>query len=172
LKTIVSENCPADALAAGEESGLPDSALRGWKVFEANCLVCHKADSDWRDYEFHNIGIASRSQSTDRGRGAITNVTEDNFKFATPTLREIAKTAPYMHDGSLKDLLEVALFFAAGGRYKIGDQIYRDPDIHPLVKQIGFTLEEAYDLRDFLELGFQGARYPYKRNPHEQVAEK
>lgn len=170
LKTLNSNDLPADRLAAGEETALPAAAVRGWKVFQKHCIVCHDPKNDWRDYQFHNIGISSRSRSTDRGRGAITTAA-DNWKFATPTLREIAKTRPYMHNGSLSSLEEVVGFFANGGKYVIAGRVQIDPNIDPLVAAIEFNAAEASDLKAFLELGFQGANYPYRANPHRGPAQ-
>lgn len=166
LRKLRSENLPADRLAAGLDSGLPESAVRGWRVFQQHCTVCHSPDNGWRDHDFHNIGISARSASSDALRGAVTGNAADNFKAATPTLVEIAKTRPYMHDGSLSSLEDVVGFFAYGGAFQRNGQVLRDPTIDSLVARIRYSRAEAADLKDFLELGFQGEQYPYFENPH------
>lgn len=167
LRKIRMDDLPADRIAAGLDSGLPNSAVRGWKVFEKHCVACHAPENGWRDNEFHNIGISSRSASTDLGRGAVTGQAKDNFAFATPTLVGCASTQPFMHDGSLRSLDEVVGYFAFGGAFKRGGQVLRDPNIDPLVAQIRYSRREAADLKDYLELGFQG-HYPFFENPHKQ----
>lgn len=168
LRKLRSDDLPADRLAAGIKVDLPESALRGWQVFQRHCTVCHAPENDWRDEDFHNIGISSRSLSSDRGRGAITGNASDNFSFATPTMREIVKTGPYMHDGSLKSLDDVVGYFAYGGIYRRNGQLLRDPAIDPLVAPIRYSKREAADLKDFLELGFQGENYPFFDDPHKK----
>ena len=169
LKTIRSDDLPADRLAAGLPVNLPASAIRGWNIFAAHCIICHQPENDWRDYEFHNAGICARSRSSDLLRGAVTGRVEDNYKVATPTLREIAKTPPYMHDGSLPLLADVVAYFGAGGRYIVSGEMLRDPNIDEQIKSISLTKNEQSDLVDFLTLGFQNPpdKYPYRSNPNQ-----
>ncbi|HEY1599700.1 MAG TPA: cytochrome c peroxidase [Pirellulales bacterium] len=166
LKTLRSDDLPADRLAKGLPTALPPAPLRGWKIFQTHCVSCHQPENGWRDFKYHNVGIASRSRSSDRGRGAVTNVASDDFCFATPSLAECAKSPPYMHDGSLKTLADVVAFFGAGGRYIVNGRVLRDPDIDPEVAAIELGAAQQADLVSFLELGFQGAGYPYRENPH------
>jgi cytochrome c peroxidase len=167
LKTIRSDDLPADRLAAGLPVNLPAGALRGGELFKIHCTSCHNPATDWRDYEFHNIGIAARSQSTDTGRGAVTNNPADNYAFATPTLREVAKHQPFMHDGSLPTLVDVAAFKGAGGRFKLDGQIKRDPNTDERIKSINLNADQQADVVDFLELAFQNppSKYPYRKEP-------
>ncbi len=165
LVTIRSSDMPADRLAAGLPVAVPAAVERGWVVFKAHCAGCHVPEQGWRDFKYHNIGIASRSRSNDTGRGLISGSAADNFKFLTPGLSEVAKHAPYMHDGSLGTIEEVVGFFRYGGHFQLGGQTLRDPGIDPEVADISFSKEEGSDLVEFVKLGFQGERYPFRENP-------
>lgn len=167
LKTIRSDDLPADRLAAGLSTHLPAGALRGWDIFKLHCTSCHQPENDWRDYKFHNVGIASRSRSSDTGRGAVTGQAADNYKFATSTLRECGKTQPYMHDGSLPTLKDVVALFGAGGRFMLDGEVRRDPNIDERIKAISLNASQQSDVADFLELAFQNPpeKYPYREKP-------
>ncbi len=169
VSSIDSRDLPADKLYRGEETGLPDSAIRGWQVFQIHCIECHDPENAWQNDKFHNLGISARSRSTDTGRGAVTQDPRDNFKFRTPSLIEFPRTPPYMHDGSLKTIEEVVGYFQFGGRFSVNGQVFRANGIDPSVAKITFTNAEAADLVDFLTLGFQNSpdKYPFRPNPHE-----
>jgi cytochrome c peroxidase len=86
-------------------------------------------DENLTDERFHNTGVAWRDGSLqDEGRSAVTGAMEDRGAFKTPTLREIARTAPYMHDGSLVSLDEVVDYYDRGGNSNPG----LDPELRPL----------------------------------------
>ncbi len=165
VSTIDSPNLPADRLAAGLKVTLPDSARRGWEVFQAWCITCHDPRQDWRDNQFHNIGMSARAGNADLGRGAITGNAADNFHFATPTMVEIAKHGPYMHDGSIRTLEEAVGFFGAGGYYVIGNEIREDPTRDDLVKAIRITATDQADLVNCMKYVFQGEDYREATNP-------
>jgi cytochrome c peroxidase len=104
-RTIVSERAPFDRWIEGDENAINDGAKRGFVTFnkKANCAACH---SGWRftDDGFHDIGLGDK----DLGRGeVVADVAELQHAFKTPTLRNIAQRAPYMHDGSLDTLAAV-----------------------------------------------------------------
>ena len=83
---------------------------------KAGCSGCH-AGPNLTDESFHNTGVAWNGQRfTDEGRGIVTGKADDRGAFKTPTLREVARTAPYMHDGSLPTLEAVVEFYDKGGR--------------------------------------------------------
>jgi cytochrome c peroxidase len=107
-RTVVSGESPFDRFLAGDKKALSDDAEEGRRLFfgEAGCSTCHDGPllSDGR---FHRIGISS----ADEGRARVTGKKEDRGAFRTPPLREVARTAPYMHDGSLKTLTEVVTFY-------------------------------------------------------------
>jgi cytochrome c peroxidase len=118
VRTIRSGNSPFDRYVAGDRAALTDLEKRGLELFRgtAQCTTCH-AGPNFTDEQFHNTGIAWRDGSfTDIGRFVVTRDERDRGAFKTPTLRDVARTAPYMHDGSLVTLDEVLDFYAAGGR--------------------------------------------------------
>jgi cytochrome c peroxidase len=153
-RTILSGDAPYDKFKAGDQSALSESAQRGMKLFfsKANCSACH-AGPNFTDNAFHNIGVPG----TDEGRAAISKSTGDKGAFKTPTLREIARTAPYMHDGSLKTLEEVVAHYAKGGT----PNPQLDEEIYPLK----LSPEEVNDLVTFLKEGLSSASYPNHTAP-------
>lgn len=172
-RTVVSKNVPFDAYLKGDKSALDAQQVRGLKLFigKANCVACHHG-AMLTDDSFHATGvpeieplqkesdrIATRHFFTrgtgykhekyghripaDFGRELITKKAEDHRKFKTPTLREIAVTQPYMHNGAFTTLEEVVAFYNKGG----GDV----PNKDPLIKPLGLTDGEIEDLVAFLE---------------------
>ena len=107
----------------------------------ANCTACH-VGPNLTDEEFHNTGVFWGQQPYDPGRFTVTEVTEDIGKFKTPTLREIARTAPYMHDGSLATLVDVVDFYDRGGK----DNPFRDREL----RRLRLTEDEKAALVAFL----------------------
>jgi len=92
---------------------------------------------------FHNTGIAWRdSNFSDEGRFNITRNVHDHGAFKTPTLREIARTAPYMHDGSIATIEDVVEFYSNGGR--------PNPYLEPEIRPINFTVHEKQAVAAFL----------------------
>ena len=100
---------------------------------KGNCTACH-VGPNFSDERFHNTGIAWQAVAgrvgvlLDEGRAAATGKPEDRGAFKTPTLREVARTAPYMHDGSVASLPDVVQFYDEGGRANAN----RDPELRPL----------------------------------------
>ena len=84
---------------------LSDAELRGYNLFTINCSACHK-EPLFSDFQFRNNGLAIDPYYQDSGRAHITGLSQDKYKFKTPSLRNIAKTAPYMHDGRFTTLNE------------------------------------------------------------------
>lgn len=140
-RTVISKDSDFDRFIAGNENALSESAKQGWKLFQgkAMCIACHKLP-DFTDYEFHNIGLPI---TEDVGRAKITQKREDIRKFKTPTLREVAKTAPYFHTGEFETLEQVIAYYNAGG----GQDEYKDPLKQPL----DLTIEEQEALVEFLK---------------------
>ncbi len=144
VRTIQSGDSPYDRYVLGENDALSESALEGLKLFrgKANCTVCH-AGPTLSDEGFHNTGVAWRDgKYLDDGRYAVTKEEGARGKFKTPTLREIARTAPYMHDGSIPTLEEVIDFYSDGGR--------ENPNRDPEVQRLNLTDRERADLVSFL----------------------
>ena len=142
-RTVVSENSAFDRFRAGEKGALTKRQERGMTLFfgKARCHNCH-GEPTFADGRFHNLGVGINNSKTDNGRSEVTKVTTDMGKFKTPTLREIAATAPYMHDGSLKSLEEVIDFYDVGGN--------PNPNINPRLRALALTPEEKTDLVSFL----------------------
>lgn len=157
-RTVVSGNSPFDRFTyGGDKKALSASAQRGLEVFrdpkKGNCAVCHTIGEKYAlftDNKFHNLGVGVKlgingtAEFTDLGRFKETNVEADKGAFKTPSLRNIALTAPYMHDGSHKTLKEVIDFYIGGGN----SNPYRDKEIHPLDFLTG---KERADLQEFLK---------------------
>ena len=131
---------------------MSEPAKRGFNVFtdpkKGNCTACHEIGKDYAlltDNKFHNIGVgADRGNISDAGRYDVTKNEADRGAFKTPTLRNIALTAPYMHDGSLKALKDVVDFYVGGGN--------SNPHLDKNIRALDFlTGEERADLVAFLE---------------------
>jgi cytochrome c peroxidase len=91
-----------------------DKEHRGMELFfEVGCATCHR-EPFFTDYGFYDIGLYTHSK--DPGLVRKTHLKADSGKFKTPTLRNIALTGPYMHDGSMSSLEEVVAFYNEGGR--------------------------------------------------------
>jgi cytochrome c peroxidase len=115
-RTIIGGNTPWDRWRAGDQSALSASAVRGWNIFQSiKCNNCHDGIL-FTDQQYHNVGIGMDQKEPDPGRGKVTNKPEDTGAFKTPTLRDIAKSAPYFHDGSAKTLEEAVDIMLAGGK--------------------------------------------------------
>ena len=149
-RTVLSGNSPFDRyFYGGDEEALSEAARRGLDVFrdpeKGNCTACHVLGL-FTDNQFHNLGIGldETGELTDLGRYDVTKQDSDRGAFKTVSLRNIALTAPYMHDGSLLDLKEVVDFYVGGGN--------SNPNRSPLIKSLDFlTGEERSDLAVFLE---------------------
>jgi cytochrome c peroxidase len=130
VRTILAAESPADRFMAGDASALSPQARDGLLLFrgKANCSACHVSPL-FTDEQFHNTGVAWRdAKFADFGRGATTGKKEDFGAFKTPTLREVARTAPYMHDGSFATLEEVIEFYDRGAN----PNPHLDAEIRPL----------------------------------------
>lgn len=143
-RTIISGDTAWDHFRAGDKSALSESAQRGWQVFqEAKCTNCHDGML-LTDQQYHNVGIGMDAKEPDLGRGAITKKPEENGAFKTPTLRDISKSAPYFHDGSVATLSDAVDVMLGGG--KANDHL----DTKNLQKH-AITKEQKDDLLAFLK---------------------
>jgi cytochrome c peroxidase len=156
-RTVVSGNSPFDRyFYGGDNKALSASARRGLEVFrdpkKGNCAVCHTIGDSYAlftDNKFHNLGVGVKLGMTgeteliDLGRFVVTHSATDKGAFKTPSLRNVALTAPYMHDGSDKNLKEVIDFYVGGGN----SNPYLDKEIHPLDFLSG---QQRADLLEFL----------------------
>jgi cytochrome c peroxidase len=157
-RTVISGNAPYDKFKAGDESALSEKAQHGMKLFfgKANCSACH-GGPNFSDSGYHNIGIGMDAKEPDVGRVAISKLGGDTGAFKTPTLREIARTAPYMHDGSLATLEDVIDHYDKGG---IANE-YLDEELFTL----RLTSDEKAALVTFLKEGLSSADYPDHKAP-------
>ena len=142
-RTLVSGNSLYDQFINGNTEVLNDSQKRGMDLFfssKTNCSSCHLG-FNFTDYSFENNGLYLSYQ--DIGRERLTNNAADRALFKTPSLRNVALTPPYMHDGSLKTLEEVVAHYNSGGA--------PHPNKSALVKPLQLTQQEMDDLVSFLE---------------------
>src|SRR6185295_19580615 len=145
IRTIRSGDSRFDRYAAGRAASLNALEKAGLQLFrgKGGCNACH-IGPNFTDERFHNTGVASRDgRLADEGRFAVSGNPRDHGAFKTPTLREVARTAPYMHDGSLATLEDVVEFYSEGGR----PNPYLDPQIRPR----RFSPEEKRALTAFLQ---------------------
>jgi cytochrome c peroxidase len=152
-RTLVSGNSPFDRYQyGGDKSALSAAAIRGLAIFrdeqKGNCASCHTIGEKYAlftDGKFHNIGVGVNDEGnlTDLGRYGETRQEAEKGAFKTPTLRNIAKSAPYMHDGSLKTLADVADYYAGGGN--------SNPYLDKKIKNMHISGRERVDLVAFLE---------------------
>lgn len=115
-RTIISGDTAFDRYRAGDTSAMNEAAVRGWNIFQAiKCTNCHDG-ALLTDQQYHNVGIGMDQKEPDVGRFKVTNKPEDTGAFKTPTLRDIAKSAPYFHDGSAPTLEAAVDIMLAGGK--------------------------------------------------------
>lgn len=171
-RTLISKNSPLDRYLAGETKALAGDALQGYRIFigKGKCSECHYG-VNLADNKFYALQVQEnpehlkdpriaatrrfvakvyhfeeyRTLEEDPGRYLITKDPKDWKAFKTPTLREIASTAPYMHNGIYATLDEVIEFFNEGGG-----------ESNTVLKPLQLTPEEKKQLRIFLEEGLTG----------------
>lgn len=152
-RTVLSGNSAFDRYQyGGDKSALTPQQVAGLAVFidpnRGNCAFCHSLNATsalFTDGKFHNTGegAGDAGQFLDTGRYHETKVASDTGAFKTPTLRNVAHTAPYMHDGSLRTLKEVIDFYAGGGN--------SNPYLDPEMKKIHLTAQDRVELVEFLK---------------------
>lgn len=170
LKTITSRNAPIDRYLKGETAALSSEAREGLALYQgkAACIQCHNG-ALLSDQEFHALGVpenpdvfgdpfrhitfrrffrtlgapTAESYRGDPGLYGVTKERGDWGKFRTPSLREVSRTGPYMHNGSFARLEDVVAFYDRGG----GQQRNKSP----LIKPLGLTAAEKRALVEFLK---------------------
>lgn len=152
-RTLITGNSGFDRYQyGGDKTALTPAAIRGLAVFKdphrGNCASCHLITGQYAlftDGLFHNIGVGVDDQGTitDLGRYAETHRQADKGAFKTPSLRDVALTAPYMHDGSLKTLREVVDFYAGHGN--------SNPNLDKRIDNIALSGRDRLDLVEFLK---------------------
>ncbi len=146
-RSIISNNSPFDRWLRGDKDALDAAQQRGFALFidpaRGNCSVCHWAPN-FTDNGFHNVGLKSFSaEKPDLGRYKQRPVPLMRGAFKTPTLRDVALTAPYFHDGSATLLRDVLQHYARGG----DDHSNRSPNMHALA----LSEQDMDDLVAFLQ---------------------
>lgn len=143
-RTVLSGNSPYDKYQAGDQTALTEEQVRGLRLFEDHCAVCHSPPL-FSNYQFYNAGIGLDKEPSNQGRMAVTKDQRDFGKFRVPPLREVAKTAPYFHDGSIATLEEAVRIMAQGG--------IENPNLSPQFKALkaaNLTDQDVKDLVAFL----------------------
>lgn len=150
-RTLISKDSRYDRMVRGEIN-FTLAEQRGWTLFfdasrsvpHAECNHCH-VDPLFANPTFHNNGLVDEddeSDESDLGREEVTANRYDRYKFKVPTLRNIALTAPYMHDGRLKTLEEVLDHYNSGGHPGV--------NVSPNVRKLGLNAQDKADLLAFL----------------------
>lgn len=157
-RTILSGDAPYDRFTAGDKTALSAAAQRGLEIFnnKGHCSACHPGPK-FTDGGFHNLGVGMNAPRPDIGREAISKLLGDRGSFKTPTLREIARTGPYMHDGSHPTLESVVELYDRGGN--------PNPQLDEEIFPLNLTAEEKADLVTFLKEGLAGKDYPAHQKP-------
>jgi len=155
MRTIVSQgNSKFDRVFYGDGTVIfSDAELNGYDMFfdispdlpDAECAHCHN-EPLFTTNQYFNNGIQETMDGVngfkDPGRGLITGIPFDNGKMRAPSLRNIALTAPYMHDGRFQTLEEVINHYNSGG--------HPAPNVDPLIRPLGLSEEQKSDLLAFL----------------------
>jgi cytochrome c peroxidase len=140
-RTLEPRPAPFDRWIEGDEKAIPESAKRGFALFNTTKSMCFTCHSGWRftDDKFHDIGTTT----TDRGRGRVLKDEDAQYAFKTPTLRSVALRPPYMHNASQATLHDVMRHYEKGGIDR--------PSRSPLMMPIKLTDQERSDLIAFME---------------------
>ncbi|HYZ84067.1 MAG TPA: cytochrome-c peroxidase [Bryobacteraceae bacterium] len=143
-RTVLSGNSPYDRYKAGDKKAMTAEQIKGMDVYfnKAKCDQCHEG-INFTTNAYHNLGVGMDKPDPDLGRFVVTKDPRDWGAFKTPTLRDIANTGPYMHDGSLKTLEEVVEYYNKGG--------LPNKNLDPAIKPLKLTAEEQKQLVAFLK---------------------
>jgi cytochrome c peroxidase len=147
-RTLETSDSPFDIWKIYDDSNaVNDDVKRGFAIFntKGKCIRCHFG-SNFDLNEFRNIGLFNGKDLNDSGRSVVSGNVADIGKFKIAPLRNVAITAPYMHNGKFKTLKEVIAFYNDPGKI-VPDAINRDTI---LAKPLGLTTQEKNDLEAFL----------------------
>lgn len=152
-RSIVAVDTPFERYRQGELAALSAPAQRGHDLFffGLNCGSCHTGPQ-LTDEKFHNLGIGTDADPVDAGRFVVTGSAEHQGAFRTPSLINVAKTAPYMHDGRFEKLEEVVDFYQNGA--------IANPRLDPLINVMPISDEQKADLIAFLKEGLTSPSDP------------
>ncbi len=140
-----------EAKAGAEANPLSESAKRGMALYfseKASCSACH-VGANLTDEKYHNLGVGMDKENPDVGRFEVTKDEKDMGAFKTPTIRNVAMSAPYMHDGSQQTLEEVVEWYAKGG--------HPNPHLSEKIKKLDLTDQDKKDLVEFMKQGCTGS---------------
>jgi len=148
-RTLLIGGSRIDAFRAGEVTQVSEQERHGFWLWEskAGCWRCHSG-SNFTDEQFHNTGVGWGKEPLDTGRAGVTRNESDRGKFKTPSLRGVAWTAPFMHDGSVATIEEVVEFYNRGGR--------ANPNLDAAVKPLELSPQEVQSLVAFLKALSEG----------------
>ena len=143
VRRLVQGDSPVDRFRAGVVEALSDAERAGLWFFESRggCWRCHFGPN-FSDEDFHATGVGAREGVPEPGRVAVTHDEADRGKWKTPSLRGLAATAPYLHDGSLATLEEVVEFYRQGGR--------ASANLAPELRPLEMSAQDAANLVAFL----------------------
>lgn len=139
---------------------MSESARRGRELFfseKAACTACH-AGANFADEKYHNLGVGMTAAQPDLGRFVVTKLEADKGAFKTPTVRNVALSAPYMHDGSQATLEEVVEWYDKGG--------HPNPQLSDKIKKLSLTDQEKKDLVAFMR---EGLTSPFPKVERERL---
>jgi len=145
-RTVVTTDSPFDRYVRGDITALTPLEKKGLEIFngKGHCTACHWG-GNFSDSRFHNLGVAAADLSKkDEGRYKVTNNPADMGAFKTPTVRDAALRAPYMHDGSEKTLEDVVRLYDLGG----GSD---ESNLDPLMVPLGLSESEIAALVAFMK---------------------
>lgn len=149
-RTIITSNSPFDRYLAGDKNAMSAEQRRGITLFRSlktRCFECHTFPT-FSSHDFKVIGVPSvEGQKPDTGRHQITGNELDKNAFKVPTLRNIARTAPYMHNGRFASLDEVLTFYSVGGGHGFSNPL---PNIDDKIRRFILSPQEKGDLIAFL----------------------
>ncbi len=142
-RTLITNRSAYDKYRAGNEKAMTSAAIRGMELFfgeTGDCFHCHNG-FNFTTETLHNTGLSKTNP--DLGLARITNRQEDAGKFKVPTLRNVALTAPYMHNGSIPTLEKTLEHYNKGGE--------DNPNVDALMRPMGLSKAEMQDLIEFLK---------------------
>jgi cytochrome c peroxidase len=141
-RTMIAGQSPFDRYLAGDKQALSKKAREGLRLFQgdAGCIRCHNGPL-LSDGKFYRIGIGN-----DQGHGLVTGRNDDRYKFRTPSLRNVAETGPYFHNGSRESLYDVVEYYYRNAPSQGPDGL--ELDIQPL---LGQSFSDIESLAEFLK---------------------
>ena len=144
-RTLLRGDSPVDRFRRkGEHAAMTPAQRHGLWLYEskARCWRCHSGPN-FTDEGLHNTGVSWGKEPTDLGRYMVTKKDADKGRFKTPTLRGVALSAPFMHDGSLKTLEDVVRLYNQGG--------VANPNLDPILAPLQLSDDEVRNLVEFLK---------------------